>query len=193
MKKDKFERYIRDNRERFDTYDPPADLWSRIEARLPAAEPALPEKNGKNAATVKPLYSRRAAWLTAACLALLLGWAGTNFLKKQLPVTDPVIARVDASQARTAIEYASLIEQKQAALQAFDRQHPDIGSDFMEERQRLDAEYNRLRQELSRTPNQQEVLAAMMQNLQWQLHLLNQQMQVMQQVTRPRHEKDIQL
>ena len=193
MKKDKLERFIRDNREGFDSYEPSAELWSRLEARLPAAETLLPEKTAKKAA-VKPLYSHRAAWLTAASLMLLLGLAGTYFLKiKPAPAADPAIARVDPSQARTAFQYASLIEQRQAALQQFNAEHPEIGLDFAEQMQGLDAEYQRLRQELARTPNQQEVLTAMMQNLQWQLNLLTRQTRVMQQVKTARHEKPFEL
>jgi hypothetical protein len=49
---------------------------------------------------------------------------------------------------------------------------------------------NQLKNELSSSPNQEETVKAMIQNLQIQTELLNQQLQIIQQINQIKKDKD---
>ncbi|PKK36562.1 hypothetical protein BWI96_11970 [Siphonobacter sp. SORGH_AS_0500] len=90
-----------------------------------------------------------------------------------------------------AFRYASLIETKRAEIKSIEGSNPQLYKEFAGEIQRLEVDYQNLRSELSQTPNQEEIVEAMIQNLQMQLDILNRQLQIIQKISKPSHEKTI--
>ncbi len=195
MKKDRIERFIRDNREEFDSFEPPLGLWAEIERRLP--EVVIPEEETKIIPLGKPksawnnVFTRK-NWGIAAGVILLLGlgfFAGHYAIKPSH--TDPIIAEVSPEEGKMAFRYASLIETKRAEIKAIERSNPELYKEFAGEIEQLDVDYQNLRSELPQTPNQEEIVEAMIQNLQMQLDILNRQLQIIQKISKPSHEKTI--
>ncbi|PKK36561.1 hypothetical protein BWI96_11965 [Siphonobacter sp. SORGH_AS_0500] len=60
MKKDRIERFIRDNREDFDSFEPPLGLWAEIERRLP--EVIIPAEEETK---IIPLGKQKSIWSKA--------------------------------------------------------------------------------------------------------------------------------
>ncbi|MFT4032343.1 MAG: hypothetical protein QM669_07975 [Siphonobacter sp.] len=196
MKKDNLERFIRDNREEFDAFEPPMGLWGDIERRLP--EPIFPAEETKEVKII-PLVSQKKSrfgkgWQIAAGVILLLGlgfFAGQYFVKPAN--TDPVIAKVSPEEGETAFRYASLIESKREEIRAIEASNPGLYHDFTAEIERLELDYQNLRTELPKTPNQGELVEAMIQNLQMQLDILNRQLLIINKINHSKqsHEKTI--
>jgi hypothetical protein len=185
MKKNTIERFIRDYREELDAFEPPRDGWAKLEALLPTdtAPPTV---------RVVPLW-RRPLWRAAASILLIfsLGLLGYRYLSTPTS-TDPALARIDPESARAAVQYASLIETKRGELRQLEQDNPALYREFSTEIEQLDGDYQKLRAELPQTPNQEELVQAMIQNLEMQINILNRQLRVIQKVKQAQksHEND---
>lgn len=197
MKKDRLERFIRDNREAFDAHEPAGDLWARLEQRLgPEAPP-----NGR-VVSFKPetllqwnnVFRRNPwVWRGAASLLLVLGVLGAwwvNTTPASGPNPETVMAQIDPQAAQATFRYASMIETKRGEIKRFAQTDPDLYREFSAEIEALDRDYQRLKAELPQTPNQEELLKAMIENLQTQVDILNRQLSIIQRVNqaKQRHE-----
>ena len=86
-------------------------------------------------------------------------------------------------------QFSSLIEEKQSELKSLEKDNPELIKQFAGDIKKLDSTYQVLRNTLPANPNKEQLLEAMIGNLQMQIGLLNQQLQIIQQVKRPKTEK----
>lgn len=181
-KKNKIERFVRDNREEFDAFEPSVDLWSKIEKQLPKTETKVIPLNNNIVSRKKSLVSRT-IWQIAASVIVVLGLGFATFQYFKVPQNaDPDIARVDTDQAKAAFQYASLIETKRGELRQIEQEDPELYEQFAGEIEKLDQDYNGLKSQLPQTPNQEVLVEAMIQNLQRQIDLLNTQLSIIQRI-----------
>lgn len=175
MKKNTLERFIRDHREELDAFEPPRDMWAKLEAQLPA-DTATP------VGRVVPLW-QRPLWRAAASILLIfsLGLIGYRYLGSPSP-GDPALARINPESARMAVQYVSLIDTKRQELRQLEQDDPALYREFSTEIEQLNRDYQTLRSELPRTPNQEELVQAMIQNLEMQVNILNRQLRVIQKI-----------
>jgi phage shock protein A len=82
-----------------------------------------------------------------------------------------------------------MIEEKQAEIKSIEKDNPELFRQFAGDIRKLDSTYQVLRNTLPANPNKEQLLQAMISNLQMQISLLNQQLQIIQQVKRPKTEK----
>ena len=184
------ERFIRDNREKFDTEQPSPASWEKIEQSLntPKQGSAVYRMNGKK------------WWLIAAAVvSVVLTSSLYIFLHpghEEIPVVqnqttgttpenktgDPVIEAIDPDYAARVAKFSGLIEAKQHGLEAIRTDQPDLYRKFSRDIQRLDSTYHALKYELPANPNKEELLQAMIYNLQLQIDLLNQQLNIIQEI-----------
>lgn len=184
------ERFIRDNREKFDAGQPSPASWEKIEQSLNAT---------KQRSAVYRLNGKKWRLMAAAVLAIVLTSSLYIFLSpghEEMPVVqnqttgntpenntgDPVIAAIDPDYAARAAKFSGLIEEKQHELEAIRTDQPDLYRKFSRDIQRLDSTYHVLKYELPVNPNKEELLQAMIYNLQLQIDLLNQQLNVIQKI-----------
>ncbi len=184
MKKDRIERFIRDNREAFDAHEPSDALWDRLEQQL-----GEPPHNGHVVAfepQVRPLrsffYRNAWVWKVAASLLLVLGLLGAWLMQSRPANPDTLLAQLDPKAAQATFRYASLIETKRQEIRQLERTEPQLYREFSGEIEELNRDYQRLKAELPQTPNQEELLQAMIQNLQTQVDILNRQLSIIQRV-----------
>lgn len=197
MKKTKLERFMRDNREEFDSYEPPVNLWSKIDAGLPPvlneAEPA--KVIALSGSPKKLSVWRQRRWQIAAGIVMLLGCFSVYFLTgRNDNNTDKIVTEINPAYGQRVYQYASLIETKRDELRQLEAQDPALYKEFSEEIEKLNADYQNLEAELPQTPNQEDLVKAMIQNLQVQLDILNQQLQIIQKIKQAKqnHGKDMQ-
>jgi len=179
-RKDKLERFVRDNRDRFEREEPGDFLWSKIEARL------QPEPTPKN--TVQNHAGRWKGhisfdWRVAACVMVALGIGFLYYLNGEYGVSkDPQMALNAPAYAREFHQYSLTIDQKRNELIRLTNDIPELYREFSSDLERLESAFVRLRSELPQAPNQEALLHAMVQNLKWQIALLNQQLIIIENI-----------
>jgi hypothetical protein len=78
--------------------------------------------------------------------------------------------------------YAKLVEIKQNQLKAIEKDEPLLYKQFFADVYKLDSVYRGLQSQLPKNPNREQLLEAMLQNLQLQMGLLNHQLDIIKQI-----------
>ena len=179
----KLERYIKNNREEFETYEPSAKLWKGIEHQL---DEKFPE-------TKKATFrwnSVSSLSKIAASLVILLGFGYFGLNKWQANQRENAeLAALNPAYAKQVNQYTSFISEKREELKNLAAEDPALYQQFNAELKHLDESYKLLKAELPKNPNQEELLQAMLQNLQWQMDLLTQQLQIIQKMKKAKNDK----
>jgi len=193
-KNNNLERFIRDNRESFDHLEPSDDLWNKIGTAI-----GQPQK------TTRVFSMSRAGWAVAA--TLFLAFAGilsyqlyqssvkpeAIILGQQKTVVpqqgDSLVNQIDPQYGKLVAQFTTVIETKQEELKKLEKDDPELYKKFAGDILKLDSAYHSLRNTLNANPNTEQLLQAMISNLQLQIELLNQQLTIIQQVKKPKSEK----
>jgi hypothetical protein len=182
--KDRLERFVRDNRDDFDSYEPSKDLWKKIEVEVAKQQPTGKRLNGK----VVKFGGARWGIAIAASIAILVTVGYGIFMYSQIPSDfvsfklPPVPPAYKSTYGKELVQFASLVEQKREELKALESADPQLYHQFDAELQALDKSYQSLKNDLPQNPNPEELLKAMVQNLSMQIDLLNQQLQIIQKI-----------
>ena len=175
-KKDRLERFVRDNRDGFDTFLPQDSLWDRIEQQIPAQPPSA-----NRLTKTKRLASPYFEWRIAAGILLALGIGYLFFLNKQYGVTrDPGVALNAPAYAKEFNQYNVVIDEKRDEIIKLAKNNPELYRDFSADLRSLEISYKNLKSDLGRAPNKEALVQAMIQNLRLQVDLLNQQLNILQ-------------
>lgn len=184
------ERFIRENREKFDDREPSPLLWDKIEAGMQKKNPP---------ARVFKLNVFK--WSAAAVLfAAILGTALFFFNQKEqvnnteitagkVDTEDPLVENIDPEYGQMVAQFSNMIERKQKQLRTIEKDNPELYRKFAGDIRKLDSTYQVLRNTLPANPNKEQLLQAMISNLQMQIDLLNQQLTIIQKVKQPVKEK----
>lgn len=179
------ERFVRDNREAFDSYEPSNDLWKRLEKDLDAQQPK--RLNGK----VVHFGGWQKGLKIAASILIVLSLSYLAYQNYAIEILEehPAEFALSPTYAKELASYTSTIGDKRGELQILLKEDPELAQQFDAELKALDENYQRLRDELPKNPNQEDLLKAMVQNLQWQTDLLNQQLHILQKIKESKNEK----
>jgi hypothetical protein len=187
------ERFVRDNREAFDHMEPAPMLWDKIGATV--GEQTQPKDS-------RVVRMSRVRWAVAATLFLAL--AGTLgymlFLKEpgedrisqvagRSEHIDPLVSQIDPQYAKLVSQFTEVIETKQTELRKIEKDDPALYQQFSGDIHKLDSAYHVLRGTLNANPNTEQLLQAMISNLQLQIDLLNQQLTVIKKIKEPKTQK----
>lgn len=80
------------------------------------------------------------------------------------------------------VYYAKIIELKQHELKSIKKEEPLLYKQFSGDVDRLDSVYQNLKGQLPHNPNREQLLEAMLQDLQLQMGLLNRQLDIIRQI-----------
>ena len=80
------------------------------------------------------------------------------------------------------VHYARLVELKHKELKVIEKDEPLLYKQFASDVDKLDSVYHGLQQQLPKNPNKEQLLEAMLQNLQLQMGLLNHQLDIIKQI-----------
>lgn len=187
------ERFIRDNREGFDNLEPSSQIWEKIEAEIGHEKKKTP--------VIRMQWFK---WSVAAALLVAITVTAMYLFNKntvspvpgiakqsEKPVdksgeADPVVEDIDPQYAKMVAQFTAMIENKQTEIKAIEKLNPDLYHQFSGDIQRLDSTYQVLRNTLKANPNKEQLLQAMIQNLQMQIDLLNQQLIIIQRIKQPK-------
>lgn len=173
---DRIEQFISSNRDAFDEQQPSSNVWNQIDRKL-----------SPRSSVIKMNFMR---WAVAAMLLLTIVSATVWILSKpskqseQLATntSEDIIKEIDPNYAKEVYHFTQLIEIKQNELKQIGKDQPELYSQFMKDITRLDSSYNSLKSELPLNPNREQLLEAMIENLQLQSDLLNQQLQIIKKI-----------
>lgn len=181
----KLEDFINQNRAQFDTEEPGEKTWQNIKINLglDADKP------------VRSIWPKR--WIAAASVIIILS-AGIyvtslRFAQSDAPVASnstDIINSINPTYAKEVYHFTQLIELKQNELKQIGKDQPELYQQFMNDITMLDSSYNKLQKELPANPNREQLLEAMIQNLQLQTELLNQQLRVIKQIKQSKTSKN---
>lgn len=187
------ERFVRDNREAFDHMEPAPMLWDKVGA-------TIGEQKQTKDSRVIPMSLVR--WAVAATLFLALaGTLGYMLYRNsaeevrgsQVAVgtdhVDPLVSQIDPQYAKLVSQFTEVIETKQIELRKIEKDDPALYQQFSGDIQKLDSAYHVLRGTLNANPNTEQLLQAMISNLQLQIELLNQQLTVIKKIKEPKTQK----
>ncbi|WP_114778311.1 hypothetical protein [Botryobacter ruber] len=190
--KDKFEKFVQENREEFDVFEPRQELWQQICQQLP------PPAAKKEAKVISINFGERASFRAdfmfmrvAAAVLLLLGCGLTLLLTKQNTPANAIAAteqvrlnNIAPELAEVEAYYTSQINSKKGQLSAYNLKvlGLDEEHDIEQELARLDRNYAELKKQLYTTPNTDKVMDAMIRNLQLRIMVLNRQLEVLEKI-----------
>ena len=162
MKWDKLESYIRDNRGAIDDATPPETLWTQIEEKI---QP-------------KATKNRMIYWQAAAVIFFALS---IGLLVKNYQTNNELNTYVlnDTEFNKTEQYYNKVINEKENLVTTSLEQYPDLAADFKNDLHELSKNYQKLKTDFDKNRSD-EVLNALIKNLQLQQELLNNQLNIIQ-------------
>jgi len=98
------------------------------------------------------------------------------------PETDTKTAVPDDPAAEEMYHYTRLIELKHDELKSLKKDEPLLYKKFASDVNKLDSVYNTLKAQLPQQSNREQVIEAMITNLQLQIGLLNRQLKIIKQI-----------
>ncbi|MEN8248210.1 MAG: hypothetical protein ABFS32_04710 [Bacteroidota bacterium] len=164
MKQDKLESFIKDNREALEEHVPPDSVWQTISGKLP-------EKRGKSTL----IY-----WRVAAIIFFALSM-GLLFKNYQTSSVLDSYNNNNTELANTERYYLDVIKDQEVILATYLVEYPEIAQDFKSDLDDLGVNYQKLKLEYANTGNE-EVLGALIKNLQLQQELLKNQLHIIQKI-----------
>ncbi len=89
---------------------------------------------------------------------------------------------LQSSVSEEMYHYAKLVEIRHKELKAIEKDEPLLYKQFALDVNKLDSVYRSLQEQLPTNPNREQLLEAMLQNLQLQMELLNHQLEIIKQI-----------
>ena len=178
----KLEQIIQNNREAFDNCEAPAGLWDKIDKSLGKEIIQNSEADEVVFKFKKSSISRFTSWAIAASVLLVMSYLSIFYLNNKSDTIEQIIADVAPQYGDKMVQYTSLIESKREEIKQIETHDPVMYKEFATEIEKLNQDYQNLQTELSQTPNQEDLVKAMIQNLQVQLDILNRQLKIIEKV-----------
>lgn len=176
---ERLEDFIKSRRKEFDSFEPPEELWGKIEHELDRQEE---QKKRPRVLKLVPV-------LRVAAVLLIIATAGIVFFRSRSNDV-PDISKIDPDLARKQVQYTLIIEAKQNELLLIKAVEPQLYKEFSDEVTKLEQNYESLKNDLPTSPNREETLKAMIKNLKIQAEMLNQQLNIIQQIQQFKKEQN---
>jgi hypothetical protein len=198
---DSLKKLIDNNRAEFDQEEPSPGLWKKIDRELDKANniPLLSIKSG--------------LWSVLIAASLLVAVSVLTF-RHHAPKEDSVAATQphdgitpdtqnnpgsrstqtiqtggDSLYSQELYHFTQIINIKFKEVEKIKSEHPELYNRFSADIQKLDSNYQQLKQQLPREANQEMLLKAMLQNLTLQVELINRQLGIIEELKKESHAK----
>jgi septal ring factor EnvC (AmiA/AmiB activator) len=172
---DSLKDFIHNNRQEFESENPPAGIWDDIEKKV--ARKAAP------VFYMKPVFR----WNIAAAVLLVVVssiyyFASVDQVGDVQGINKEASVLQESDYNRQMRQFMKVIDIKQEELKQIAVEQPELYQKFTAAIDQLDSSYNKLKNQLAVTPNREMLLEAMVENLELQLKILNQQLRIIQQI-----------
>jgi len=171
------ENFVQKHREAFDDQEPNSQLWLSIKQDLTNSTPTRKIRT----VPITRVWQVAAVFLILLVVSLVLQ---RQFLIPEMP--SQKITKVDVTEiyqlnpelAETEQFYIQQIQLKQQEI----RQYNFADTEFETDLQQLEELYDQLKTDLVQSGNSEQVLSAMIQNLQLRSEILNRQIEILEQL-----------
>lgn len=185
---DPLKTFIEEHRAAFDSETPNEGLFQRMAGKL--------QHESKTTVVIKiPTWLR---FVAAACgvvfiTYIALQWTDEPSLKlgsddvtlsQGQMQPDPLLQGIDPGSAREMQRMATEASVRESGLALLRKDDPELYQRFLGDLSELDSVYQSLREMLTQTPNHQQLIEAMEENLQMRLLLLERQHDIIQDIKR---------
>lgn len=165
---DRLEKFVQENREQMDAYEPRPQLWDKIDEHLQQHK----EHNRWRVTAI-------AASLFAV---VIMATCATMHFSNDHTQMATVTASINRDVQEAELYYTGIVEEKQEELYRYASAKPQLYHRFTTDLTDLQENYKLLKAEYMKSPEQEVVLAALVENLQLQIKILEQQLEIIKQV-----------
>lgn len=163
--KDKLEKFVEQNRQEFDSYEPPVHAWESIESKL--------SLNPKKKYSFLKISARIAA-VVAISLASYFAHDLIDYVKTdEFSAVEKIL---DYTKSPDLIEaesyYSGLIDNKMAEIKLVAEKDPELQQEVNFEMKELDDVFEELKHDLNDNIENEEIVSAMIQNYRLKLEVL---------------------
>ncbi len=163
---DKLEDHIRRNREDFDKYNPPAQIWTRIKKEL----------RGRN--------SRLKQWISLAAMIVIVLGTAIVFFKPQYRFSNKEndsSARAFPQLKETEIYYNNLINSLYKEATPLLTGNPEVKKELNSDMSQIDSICTDIKKDLKDNISNQEVVEALIQNYRTKIQILEDMLTVLKE------------
>lgn len=174
MKIDNIDKFISDNKSEFEIEAPADKIWLEIENKLRTKR----KKNVFRSLSV--------------AASLLIIFASSMFfvqMKKDVNANADEIVNTEVINAQ--IQFSSLIEIKRSEINQYKNSQPELVAELDNQLKDLQANYNLLVPQLKDENKKEIIVQALIENLQMQLEILNRSLEIVQNLSKENHEKEV--
>lgn len=174
MKIDNIDKFISDNKLEFEIEAPADKIWLEIENKLRTKR----KKNVFRSLSV--------------AASLLIIFASSMFfvqMKKDVNANADEIVNTEVINAQ--IQFSSLIEIKRSEINQYKNSQPELVAELDNQLKDLQANYNLLVPQLKDENKKEIIVQALIENLQMQLEILNRSLEIVQNLSKENHEKEV--
>jgi hypothetical protein len=154
-----------------------AGVWYYMQHKAPTKQENMAQEVKKNPAASNDL-PQVAKQEPAKETPVLPEQVQPNKINNDTPLAD----NADADRNEEMIHYTRLVELKQKQISRIQKEEPLLYRQFAGDFNRLDSTFHILKKQLPVNPNREQILEAMIQNLQYQEALLNQQLNIIKKI-----------
>jgi|GEM_PF-314434 len=182
MTKDRLENYIKDHREEFDVIEPSPDLWNAISGNQMSVEMPSVKSNRK------AIRLNSMKWITRLAAGMLIFLA--SYYVHDYRSSQKLIAESNESSLKNSSLYNTLLEAEyyytaqigleKEKLYALTVGNSPVREEIQDELKELDREFNALKEDLKDNVDNEDIIAAMIQNYRLKLNILQDMMMQLQ-------------
>jgi cell division protein FtsB len=156
----KLEEFVNRNRAAFEE-EVSTDLWLKLEKKLPQK-------------------TQKSIWLNSKILRIAAGiivCLSVGFWFGKYSKNDVFASKQDKliNSEPTLVTYTEAVSEKKKNLEDLIQKNPELQKAFLKDLSDLQTNFEYLKSQLANNPNHDQLYQAMVQNLKWQIELLNQQ------------------
>lgn len=163
---DNLEKFVQQNKDQFDVLEPKDSIWKGVKSEL--------EVSSKTKFNL-------VLWRAAAIILFVFSLGLTFYVNKDSIVKGNQKLSNNSEFVTTEKYYTSIIQEREQLVKAIAVKYPDLEIDFESDWNTLDDAYIKLKREYKQNKSD-EVLHALVQNLQARVNLLNKQLEVISQM-----------
>jgi len=174
--KDNLENFVQENRQEFDDLNPSKEVWKKINQRLSKKNEWL-------------------GWSWKVAAVLFLGLSiGLLFERNLNQERSNLVAEVNQdSNELQKVEnyYIRLISIKRQEITAMIDRQSFIDRELLRDLDKLDAMYSGLKVDLETNQNNEKLINAMIRNLQLRVKILNQQLDILEKISKYENNEEV--